>query len=214
MKKTILLIMAVLLLFPVGAFAYRFGVGGYTDDISRGLELALWVDAGENSQWFVAPHGWGIYYFDDDDPDDVGDGYYSIGLKTGFAFAKDKWISPLVGLGGGYSYNSGSHSAYREYEDGYYEGYQYLDYTYGGRVFAGLSFAPFDVLSEEVEWLSWTEVLSGLLFTFESGVQYSYNYHRGTNYYQDEEGEHTETYTSEDQSIGFPDFGFGISFNW
>lgn len=220
MKKIILIVMVGLLAIPAAASgypaasAYRFGVGGYTNMISRGMEFTFWANLGQKCQWFIAPHGWGIYYFDGDDLDEAGDGFYSVGLRTGIMWATERWISPLVGIGGGYSYDASSYSYYYDYEDDLYTTDEDIDYCYGGRFYAGLSIAPFDFLSQEVEWLFWTRALRGVRFTFESGVNYTHSYHYYSYTYVDEGQLQVETSTTEYDEIFLPDFGFGISFNW
>jgi hypothetical protein len=200
-KKIALVSIVALMLVPSVSSAYRFGVGGYTDLFSHGVEFCLWTNLGERAQWFIGPHGFGVYYFASDDGDGKANGFYTLGLRTGVMWQTDEWISPLIGAAAGYTRNSAS---YNENED------------YGARLFTGLSFAPFDPLSEKVGWLSWLRPVSGLRFTFETGVKYHYHYRQHEDERYNPVLDDDVTYTEIDETAEFvvPDFGFSLSFNW
>lgn len=199
-KKISLAGVLVLLLIPLTAGAYRFGVGGYTSILSHGAEFTFWTNQSGPNQLFISPHGFGVYYFDDDEGN-AGNGFYTIGLKTGIMWSTDRWISPSLGIGGGYTLNAASDSESKDY---------------GARLFTGLSFAPFDPLSDNVSWLSWAMVIKGLRFTFETGAKYHYIYRRDEDRrYNDITQEYQIDITeNEEAKVSAPDFGFGISFNW
>jgi hypothetical protein len=198
-KKISLAGVLVLLLIPLTAGAYRFGVGGYTSILSHGAEFTFWTNQSGPNQLFISPHGFGVYYFDDEEGN-VGNGFYTIGLKTGIMWSTDRWISPSLGIGGGYTLNAASDSESKDY---------------GARLFTGLSFAPFDPLSANVSWLSWARVIKGLRFTFETGVKYHYRYYydERTDWINDTQ-QQTIITENEEAKVSAPDFGFGISFNW
>lgn len=200
-KRIALISIIALMLVPVVSRAYRFGVGGYTDLFSHGLEFCFWTNLGERSQWFIGPHGFGVYYFAIDEEDSKPNGFYTLGLRTGIMWQTDKWISPLIGAAAGYTRNSASDND-RE--------------NYGARLFTGLSFAPFDPLSEKVGWLSWLRPVGGLRFTFETGVRYQYSYNQEENFRYNPVLDEDVPYIEIDETaeIYVPDFGFGLSFNW
>ncbi|MBD3285983.1 hypothetical protein GF359_05780 [candidate division WOR-3 bacterium] len=200
-KRIALISIVALMLVPAVSSAYRFGVGGYTDLFSHGLEFCFWTNLGERSQWFIGPHGFGVYYFAVDEEDSKANGFYTLGLRTGIMWMTDEWISPTIGASAGYTRNLSSRS---ESEN------------YGARLFSGLSFAPFDPLSEKVSWLSWFRPVSGLRFTFETGVKYHYNYYRHEDARWNDVIKDDVIYIETDESAEFviPDFGFGLSFNW
>lgn len=200
-KKTALIVVIAAMLIPAASYAYRFGVGGYTSLFSHGLEFCFWTNLGEKSQWFIGPHGFGVYYFTSEDGDNKANGFYTLGLRTGIMWLTDKWISPSLGIGGGYTKNARDND---ESED------------YGARLFTGLSFAPFDPLSEKVSWLSWTRSIRGLRLTFESGVKYHYHSSRREDESWNETLGEDVVYIDIDETarLYIPDFGFGLSFNW
>ncbi len=188
------LILGVCLVPMLATAAYRVGVGAHSDILSQGLEFTFWCPAGSNAQLFISPKGFGAYYFEEDL------GFYSLGLRLGVMYAADRWLSPLVGIGGGYTY-----SAYYDKSEGY-----------GGRLFVGFSIAPFHFLSREIEWLDWTDAIRGLRIGFDSGLHYRHYLRQYEEHiWDDDDGNyHIETIEEKGHLIRFPDFGAGISFNW
>lgn len=207
---TFTLIVGVLMA-PALAAAQSMGVGARTDDLSGGVEVRFWIPLSQQTSLFIAPHGFGTYYFDSD-----GDnGFASVGLRTGIAFFTDNWVSPYVGVGGGYTRRASADSSSGYYYDGYYKD-ESLYRVFGGRAFVGLSVAPFRLLSPDIEWL---KPLEGLRLELDSGLGFQDYY----DYYYEEWPEdtgagppRTQIYEYENlgQMLRFPDIGVGIVFNW
>lgn len=208
-KKTLI---AGVLTVPAFVSGQSMGVGARVDELSGGVEVRFWIPVGTQTSLFIAPHGFGTYYFNE-----AGDnGFVNAGLRTGIAFLADNWISPFVGIGAGYTRDaSADSSSDYYYEDGYNK-YEYLYRKFGARAFAGLSIAPFQLLSTEIEWL---KPLNGLRFEFDTGFEfYDYYYYDYDEWYQDTGAGPpiVEIYEYEDkgQTFTFPDIGVGIVFNW
>lgn len=182
-RLTIALLLGAILVPSLVMAAPRFGVGARLDGISGGIEFSLYIPLGENASFFIAPHGIGVLA----SSGDYQQYFYSAGLRLGAAFSPQRVFSPLVGVGAAVTSNS----------DGSYRLFQY-----GGRVYGGISLAPFVTLSEEAGWASG---LQGLRFTFDSGLRYVMM----TETYRHDTYEETST-----PSWVFPDIGAGISFTW
>lgn len=203
-RMGIALILSVCLLPALASASYRFGVGIHGDGISGGLEFRIWAPVGENSSLFIAPHGFGMYYFsDNDEADNGGEGFCSVGLRIGVMRLPDNWSSLFFGIGGGYTYDS------------WWYGSQSRDF--GGRLFAGISVAPFDIISQEIDLLEWTKALKGLRVEINSGFQYRNYYRRYREWigFDDDNGEYIYEWKKESgHYFALPDIGAGISFNW
>ncbi len=209
-KKTTLALIVGIVTVPALAGAMNFAVGGRIDELSSGIEFRMSFPVSENTALFIAPNGFGTYYFSG-----TGDnGFLNAGLRTGLMFATDRWISPYLGLGGGYYRNASSYSN----EDPVYPSKrETLDRSFGARGFFGLSVTPFRLLSADIEWLA---PLDGLRFEFDMGLEYlNYNYYsyeettRDTGY-GGVPVKDTFTYTHKGQNFALPDFGIGLVFGW
>ncbi len=196
-------------MIPAFAGAAGFAVGGRLDQLTSGIELRLSFPVMENTELFIAPNAFGSYYFSS-----FGDnGFFNVGLRTGLMFAADRWISPYVGIGGGYYRNARSDSSYDPV-------YPYVsrdfDLNFGGRGFVGLSVAPFRLLSGEIEWL---KPLDGLRFDFDMGLEYFDFYDYSYDMWYEDTGDgdpvqRIQEYTRDGQSVILPDFGLGLVFGW
>jgi hypothetical protein len=178
-KIALVLLVGVLLIPAVSVASYRFGFGGRIDPISGGIEFRLFFPNEKGNAFFLAPHAIGIFTYSEDDQNIL----YSGGLRVGMMFRQAEWLSPYVGIGGG---SSG-------------EIYQYNSYVnMGGRIFAGASIAPFQLLSRN------SETFSGFRLDFDSGFLYKRR--------MDVIG--NGTFEDTDDMFWFPDIGFSLNFNW
>jgi opacity protein-like surface antigen len=180
LKKLSAVIMIALIVAPGMVFAdQRFGIGGCFDLLSGGVEFRFWMPTQKDASFYLAPHLIGVFtssssssYF-----------FYSVGLNAGVVFKPQHWIAPLVGLGVGHSSDDGD------------------SYVLGGRVFTGLSIAPFEITQNESSWM---RGLAGLRFDITSGLlgRMVYNsFHYGT-------------FQASDLQLIVPDIGASIVFSW
>jgi hypothetical protein len=206
--KTIVPLLGVLFLSSLSN-AQTMGVGGRADVFSSGIELRFMIPLG-NAQLFIAPNGLGAYYFGDS----TGTGFYNFGLRTGVMFKPEEWLSPYVGIGGGYSFNSYSYSETDMRDSAFYSVQEMDSYeNYGGRIFAGLSFAPFRLLSGDIKWL---RPLDNLRFEFDSGLQYAIYSNKTVQIWTDSLGvqQPPDEHTSNGHGFAAPDLGIGLVFTW
>ncbi|NLI97603.1 hypothetical protein GX441_02965 [bacterium] len=206
--KTIAFLLGVLFLSSLSN-AQTMGVGGRADAFSSGIELRFMIPVGD-AKLFIAPNGLGAYYFGDS----TGTGFYNFGLRTGFMFKPEEWLSPYLGIGGGYSFSSYSYSSMDVRDSAFYSLQEMDSYeNYGGRIFAGLSFAPFRLLSGDIKWL---KPLDNLRFEFDSGLMCDIYSQKTVQIWTDSLGvqQPPEEYSSNGQRLIAPDLGVGLVFTW
>jgi hypothetical protein len=131
-RITVAVVVCTLLIPAIARASYRFGFGGRVDPVSGGLEFRLFVPLKEQAALFVAPHGVGVFTYDEGSQDI----FYSAGLRGGVMFSQNDWLSPYVGLGFG--------STGEIYESSSYIGL-------GGRIYVGAGMAPLEIFAEAKE---------------------------------------------------------------
>lgn len=183
-RITIALVVCTLLIPAVAAASYRFGFGGRVDPVSGGLEFRLFVPLKEQAALFVAPHGIGVFTYDEGGQDI----FYSAGLRGGVMFSQDKWFSPYVGLGFG--------STGEIYGSSSYIGL-------GGRIYVGASIAPLQILMQ-ILVKDKDQGFDRFRVELETGFLYR----------RDMSSSAYGTFEEAETRFWFPDIGFGISYNW
>jgi hypothetical protein len=209
-KITKIALIVGILMIPAFAGAAGFAVGGRIDQLSSGIEFRMTFPVAENTDLFIAPNGFGTYYFSNS-----GDnGFLNVGLRTGIMFLTDRWISPYVGIGGGYYQNANSYS---NQDPVYTDSTRDIEHNFGGRGFFGLSVTPFRLLSGDIEWL---KPLDGLRFEFDMGLEYLNYYDYSYEAWTHDTGfggvpvTEIRENTRQGQNVVLPDFGVGVVFGW
>jgi len=183
-RITVALVVCTLLIPVIARASYRFGFGGRVDPVSGGLEFRLFFPLKEQAALFVAPHGIGVFTYDEASQDI----FYSAGLRGGVMFSQDDWLSPYVGLGFG--------STGEVYGSNRYIGL-------GGRIYVGASMAPLEILMQ-ILVKDKDQGFDRFRIELESGFFYR----------RDISSTRYGTFENAENRFWFPDIGFGISYNW
>lgn len=180
MLKKLLLVLFACVLLPSALSAYRFGFGIHADVVSGGLEFRTYVPLGVKSSWFVAPHAIGGLV---NQQDGILYGY-SLGLRTGFMFNQDKWISPYLAAGAGHTGSSGDVG------------------QIGGRLSVGVALLPFrsNPWRDDEDAEGKKPFFEGLLLEIDTGLLYLAMLDAGPE--------------DPSASMLVPDIGIGINISW